>query len=210
MLDHDERVFWGSEFSVSVTLRKADGSAEVRTRGIPENALMEEHLTGRASHRSFHPQITVPTRDAGCFGEGDLAAFLGKTHVILDDFFDGTQTTFTLEERDMLEFPNCGPATPSQPEQNVGRDVVHGVAHGEAVLNIPVCLYYSVRVIDTDASSSPDLLASHQYVTDGGDGDVLPEGGGLNVPQRLDGRNHPAKSYAIPAGVSVYYEFLPA
>lgn len=91
-------------FAVEVTLSKEDASTVIITAGIAEDAVMEDEGTGRASNRSFMPQITVPTKDAIGFGEGDLAKFIPtgeievKTFIILDELPDGTQTTFTLEE----------------------------------------------------------------------------------------------------------------
>ena len=92
-------------FAVEVTLSKADGSGVVLTKGIDEEAALEEELARRASHSSFQPQITVPAKDALGFGEDDLVRFIPtgetieKEFVILDNYSDGYQTTLTLEEK---------------------------------------------------------------------------------------------------------------
>ena len=105
MFAEDPNVFFDLDgFAVGVTLVKADESVTTVTKGIPEDAAMEENNTGRASSRSFMPQITVPTVDARGFTEGDLVKYTPqgeteeKTFTILDDLPDGLQTTFTLEE----------------------------------------------------------------------------------------------------------------
>jgi hypothetical protein len=105
VLTEDPNVFFDLDgFAVEVTLSKADASKVIETRGIPEDAVMEEGNTGRASHREFQPQITVPTADVKGFGEDDLVKFIPKgeievkTFVILVEFPDDTQTTLTLEE----------------------------------------------------------------------------------------------------------------
>lgn len=105
MITEDPNVFFDLDgFAVEVTLSKADASKVVETKGIPEDAAMEENNTGRASSRSFMPQITVPTEAAKGFTEGDLVKYTPqgeteeRTFVILDELPDGLQTTFTLEE----------------------------------------------------------------------------------------------------------------
>ncbi|MBK1835011.1 head-tail joining protein [Roseibacillus ishigakijimensis] len=97
-LDQDERVFWGPEFTTPVSLCRHDGTGRVETVGIPEDAVTEENLTGRASHHALQPQVTVPTADAGEFTEGDKVIIGGKEKTIVDRLSDGTQTTFLLTE----------------------------------------------------------------------------------------------------------------
>lgn len=105
MLTENPDVFFDlGGFAVEVILSKSDASHVIKTEGIPEDAVMEEDATRRASHRAFHPQITVPSIAAKGFTEGDLVKYTPKgeremkTFVILDEYVDETQTTLMLEE----------------------------------------------------------------------------------------------------------------
>lgn len=97
MLDSDESVFWGPEFTTPVLLCRADGSGCISTPGIREDAVTEENLTGRASHGSLQPQVTVRTSWAASYGEGDRVTIAGRNYTIVDKLSDETQTTFLLE-----------------------------------------------------------------------------------------------------------------
>lgn len=105
MIEENPSVFFGpGSFAIGVTLSKADGSQVVETYGIPEDSMMEEDNTGRASARVFGPQVTVSSEAAKGFGEGDLVKYVPKgeiaeqTFTILDEYSDNFQTTFLLEE----------------------------------------------------------------------------------------------------------------
>lgn len=91
-------------FSVEVTFVSADTLTTVVTTGIHEEAVTEETNTGRAGNSAFQPQITVPRNVTSQFGEDDTVKFIPqgevalRTFIILDDFHDSIQTTFSLHE----------------------------------------------------------------------------------------------------------------
>jgi len=95
----NEPVFFGAEFSDSVTLEKADGSATVETSGIYDRgALSEPDSSGYAPRPVIHPQVTCPTKYVKDFTEDDYLTHDGVKYIILDPLSDAAQTTFTLEE----------------------------------------------------------------------------------------------------------------
>lgn len=97
-LDQDESVFWGPEFTIPVSLRNSEGLIRSEVPAIREDAVTDEQLSGRASHRAFQPQVTVPTRLAEGFDEGDTVVINGREHEIIDRVGDDAQTTFSISE----------------------------------------------------------------------------------------------------------------
>ena len=96
LLDQDESVFWGPEFTTPVALCKADGSGSIDAVAIREDAVTEENLSGRASRAALQPQVTIQTKFAGDFTEGDKVIYNGIQKTIVDRVGDETLTTFLL------------------------------------------------------------------------------------------------------------------